>query len=712
MDLKQKEELLKKIQELEAGHARLKQEMSDLILSRAAVGHTGTGLRQQRSQSVSPQRRVHQTPGSEGDEIFVGPNSFSLTGRQYLNILQSMGQAVYILDRNDRIIYWNRMAENMYGYTAAEAIGQNVIKLLTDCQDYSSASNIIDKVVKGESWTGIFPVKNKAGKRFQILATDTPFNDDDGELTGLICVASDSQSIQQVFDAPLVANQSEGDSTFRRLNSVTTSKLGLDPQQPLQAAITSQISNLASKITLKVSNNVRSIRTGDSNIKCEGGSGDGDMHRFYHCFEVAAPSNHGEDVLSSGANTPRGDSFVSPFWQFPQEKSVIHSLIVSKTSAEKPGISGSWRGNDPEASERGHTQLRSNEVHNNHTCDLVNQRASSSFLKQESGVGESQSARNINNTSSASSFGSTSSTTLNKLDFENDCLDYEILWEDLTFAEQIGQGSCGIVFHALWYGSDVAVKVFSNQEYSEDLILSFRQEISIMKRLRHPNVLLFMGAVASPDQLCIVTEFLPRGSLFHLLQRNAPKLDWRKRVQMALDIARGMNYLHHFNPPIMHRDLKSSNLLVDRNWTLKVGDFGLSRLKHETYLTTKTGRGTPQWMAPEVLRNEPSDEKSDVYSYGVVLWEIVTQKIPWENHNSIQVVSAVGFMDQRLDIPKNVDPQWASIIESCWHSDPHCRPTFQELLDKLKELQRQHFVRLHSARNGSGNTVQKKCNTD
>ncbi|GMP76320.1 hypothetical protein CsSME_00033054 [Camellia sinensis var. sinensis] len=170
---------------------------------------------------------------------------------------------------------------------------------------------------------------------------------------------------------------------------------------------------------------------------------------------------------------------------------------------------------------------------------------------------------------------------------------------------------------------------------------------------------------------------------------------------MALDVARGMNYLHHYNPPIIHRDLKSSNLLVDKNWTVKVGDFGLSRLKHETYLTTKTGKGTPQWMAPEVLRNESSDEKSDVYSFGVVLWELATEKIPWDNLNSMQVIGAVGFMNQQLEIPKDVDPQWASIIESCWHSEPQCRPTFQELLERLKDLQKQYAIQFQAARSAA-----------
>ncbi|CAF1703548.1 BnaCnng32250D [Brassica napus] len=279
---------------------------------------------------------------------------------------------------------------------------------------------------------------------------------------------------------------------------------------------------------------------------------------------------------------------------------------------------------------------------------------------------------------------------MNKVDTYSDCLEYEILWDDLTVGEEIGKGSCGTVYRGLWFGSAVAVKVFSKEEYSKEVIQSFRQEVSMMKRLRHPNVLLFMGAVTSPQRLCVVSELLPRGSLFYLLQRKTSKLDWR-RIHMALDIALGMNYLHCCSTPIVHRDLKSSNLLVDRNLTVKAGDLGLSRVKHETYLTTKSGKGTPQWMAPEVLRNESADEKSDVYSFGVVLWELATEKIPWEALNSMQVIGAVGFMNQRLEIPKDIDPLWISLMESCWHNDAKLRPTFQELTERLRELQRKYI---------------------
>ncbi|KAI3469204.1 hypothetical protein Pfo_025867 [Paulownia fortunei] len=737
------EELLKKIQELELGHAHLKQEMSNLLTSSTAEIMAADRHHKQRSHSISPQRAPrrradggdgspvaawkkgsvsfrHSSPlqresrnrdawsGSGGGGGDGGPLAVKFTDKQYLNILQSMGQSVHIFDLNSRIIYWNRTAENLYGYSAAEALGQDAIELLTDSRDFAMANNIVHRVTMGESWTGQFPVKNKRGERFLAIATNTPFYDDEGTLVGIICVSSDSRPFQEAKSVISVSRDLENDSSLSRNRSIASVALGLDPQQPLQAAIASKISNLASKVSNKVKSK---MRPAENYSDYEGGSGD--SHHSDRGFSDAAMSDHREDAASSGASTPRGDIHPSPFGVFSgashkenspskpsrdsgdesEAKPGISRILTSKAEAwiGKKGLAWPWKGNERDGTDPKSSHFVWPWLQNDQENELGQQKSAATTLKSENQVTETSrtanneaapgswsSSVNVNSTSSASSCGST------------------------------GSSSCGTVYHALWYGSDVAVKVFSKQEYSDDVIFSFRQEVSLMKRLRHPNILLFMGAVTSPQRLCIVTEFLPRGSLFRLLQRNTSKLERKRRIQMALDIARGMNYLHHCNPPIVHRDLKSSNLLVDKNWTVKVGDFGLSRLKHETYLTTKTGKGTPQWMAPEVLRNEPSDEKVDVYSYGVILWELVTQKIPWESLNSMQVIGAVGFMNQRLEMPKDIDPQWASIIESCWHSEPQCRPSFQELMEKLKALQRQYAIQYQTGRAVAGDTSQKE----
>ncbi|XP_057829880.2 serine/threonine-protein kinase CTR1 [Cryptomeria japonica] len=264
----------------------------------------------------------------------------------------------------------------------------------------------------------------------------------------------------------------------------------------------------------------------------------------------------------------------------------------------------------------------------------------------------------------------------------------EIPWEDLILKERIGSGSFGTVHHADWRGSDVAVKILIDQDLYEERLKEFLREVAIMIRLRHPNVVLFMGAVTKRPNLSIVTEYLPRGSLYRLIHRAGQRelLDERRRLRMALDVAKGINYLHRYDPPIVHRDLKSPNLLVDKTWKVKVCDFGLSRFKANTFISSKSAAGTPEWMAPEVLRDEPSNEKSDVYSFGVILWELVTMQQPWSGLSPAQVVGAVGFQNRRLAIPPDMHPEIASLIEACWANDPRQRPSVSNIMDSLTAL--------------------------
>lgn len=264
----------------------------------------------------------------------------------------------------------------------------------------------------------------------------------------------------------------------------------------------------------------------------------------------------------------------------------------------------------------------------------------------------------------------------------------EIAWDELHIKERIGAGSFGTVHRAEWHGSDVAVKVLTVQDFQDDQLKEFLREVSIMKRVRHPNVVLFMGAVTVRPHFSIVTEYLPRGSLFRLIHRPAAGeiMDQRRRIRMALDVAKGINYLHCLSPPIVHWDLKSPNLLVDKNWTVKVCDFGLSRFKANTFISSKSVAGTPEWMAPEFLRGEPSNEKSDVYSFGVILWELVTMQQPWNGLSPAQVVGAVAFQNRKLTIPINTSPALTSLMESCWADDPAQRPTFKSIVNSLKKL--------------------------
>uniref|UniRef100_A0A803NAD7 non-specific serine/threonine protein kinase n=1 Tax=Chenopodium quinoa TaxID=63459 RepID=A0A803NAD7_CHEQI len=199
-------------------------------------------------------------------------------------------------------------------------------------------------------------------------------------------------------------------------------------------------------------------------------------------------------------------------------------------------------------------------------------------------------ANSEDRTSDRSAGGDSASSVRSEM--PDDVSDCEISWEEITLGERIGLGSYGEVYRGDWRGTEVAVKRFLDQDIYGESLEEFKSEVRIMKRLRHPNVVLFMGAITRPPNLSIVTEFLHRGSLYRLLHRPNNQLDERRRLRMAFDAARGMNYLHTCSPVIVHRDLKSPNLLVDKNWVVKVCDFGLSRMKHSTYLSSRSTAGT------------------------------------------------------------------------------------------------------------------------
>lgn len=295
-----------------------------------------------------------------------------------------------------------------------------------------------------------------------------------------------------------------------------------------------------------------------------------------------------------------------------------------------------------------------------------------------------------------------------------------IRFEELQLEDVIGGGGFGQVWRATWRSTPVAVKVLTGSaqrvNVSKAILEEFAAEINMLKGMRHPNICLYMGACLDPPNRAIVTELAANGSLWDALRlklhapyvptdgktragwplklypENAnppmpPKGTWPwalvKRV--ASGAARGMTYLHSGSPAVLHRDLKSANLLLDESYTTKVCDFGLSRLKAQE--RSMTGNcGTVQWMAPEILGNQPYAEPADVFSFGIILWELLTGECPYDGMTAIQCALAVLNRDQRPPMPAWCPPPLASLIGSCVKRNPSQRPTFSQVCLALEAM--------------------------
>lgn len=226
-------------------------------------------------------------------------------------------------------------------------------------------------------------------------------------------------------------------------------------------------------------------------------------------------------------------------------------------------------------------------------------------------------------------------------------------------------------------------------------LVSFVREVELLSQLRHPNVLLYMGATANPRQpLCIISELFPGGSVHDLLFKRHKRLSKRQKFRIAISVARGMLYLHSSKPQILHRDLKSSNVLVDESLNrIAICDFGLSALrKAGPGESGSYGRppnadalGTPYTLAPEVMAGEPYSDKADVYSYGIVLWELLAAKRPFENLMPIQLMYKVYAQNARPPLGE-IYTEFQPLLSQCWERDPLQRPDFGTILDMLEDI--------------------------
>lgn len=270
------------------------------------------------------------------------------------------------------------------------------------------------------------------------------------------------------------------------------------------------------------------------------------------------------------------------------------------------------------------------------------------------------------------------------LEIPNDGTDvWEIDPKHLKFGNKVASGSYGDLYKGTYCSQDVAIKVLKPERINSDMQKEFAQEVFIMRKVRHKNVVQFIGACTKPPSLCIVTEFMSGGSVYDYLHKLKGVFKLPSLLKVAIDVSKGMNYLHQNN--IIHRDLKAANLLMDENEVVKVADFGVARVKAQSgVMTAETG--TYRWMAPEVIEHKPYDHKADVFSFGIVLWELLTGKLPYEYLTPLQAAVGVVQKGLRPTIPKNSQPKLVELLERCWQQDPALRPDFSEIIEILQQI--------------------------
>ncbi|KAF3324916.1 serine/threonine-protein kinase HT1-like isoform X1 [Carex littledalei] len=263
---------------------------------------------------------------------------------------------------------------------------------------------------------------------------------------------------------------------------------------------------------------------------------------------------------------------------------------------------------------------------------------------------------------------------------------WEIDTNLLKMGNKVASGSYGDLYRGTYCSQDVAIKVLKPERVNTDMQREFAQEVYIMRKVRHKNVVQFIGACTKPPSLCIVTEFMAGGSVYDYLHKQRGVFKPPALLRLAIDVSKGMNYLHQNN--IIHRDLKTANLLMDENEVVKVADFGVARVKVQSgVMTAETG--TYRWMAPEVIEHKPYDHKADVFSFGIMLWELLTGKVPYEYLTPLQAAVGVVQKGLRPTMPKNANPKLAALIERCWQQDPTERPDFSEILEILQQLSKE-----------------------
>lgn len=261
-----------------------------------------------------------------------------------------------------------------------------------------------------------------------------------------------------------------------------------------------------------------------------------------------------------------------------------------------------------------------------------------------------------------------------------DCSKYvpNIDLEDIKLEEKIGQGGFSEIHKGIWLDLPVAVKIIFDPKITKELKDEFNNEINKLFLVRHPNIISLLGICKNNQKLAIVTELAPNGSLFDFLHKNnlSKEIPNEFKVKIIKQLIRTMLYLHENG--LVHRDLKSQNLLLDENFNLKLCDFGLMKSFEELNVGSGQFAGTPVYMAPEIFTRKAYNEKIDVFAFGTIVWEIYMRKVPYNGCDANEIKNKV-ISGEQLPIGKTIPNVIGEMITKCRSLDSEKRPSFKEL---------------------------------
>lgn len=258
-------------------------------------------------------------------------------------------------------------------------------------------------------------------------------------------------------------------------------------------------------------------------------------------------------------------------------------------------------------------------------------------------------------------------------------------------SDGISKGSYQV---AKWNGTKVSVKILDKDSYKDpESINAFKHELTLLEKVRHPNIVQFVGAVTQNIPMMIVSEYHPRGDLGSYLQKKG-RISPSKALKYALDVARGMNYLHECKPdPIIHCNLNPKNILLDNGDHLKVAGFGLIKLSKispdKAKLVQPEGfdRSSP-YVAPEIYKDEIFDRNADIYSFGILLYEMLEGTPPFNTKSPEEATRLMCLEGQRpaFKSKSKYPPELRELIEECWDPEPFVRPTFSEVIVRMNKI--------------------------